>query len=88
MQSKKKGILTPEPAHTAQQCLDHPNPEPTGGGNRASPVGGDVFPRRGWKRSSENEEDEKFAGFHGSVSAEEEADKLTNKEDWRDSDVR
>ena len=35
-----------------------------------------------------NEDDENFAGFRGSVSAEEEADKLSNKEDWRDSDVR
>ena len=24
MQAKKKGILTPETAQTAQQCLDHP----------------------------------------------------------------
>ena len=28
MQAKKKGILTPEMAHTARQCLDHPDPEP------------------------------------------------------------
>ena len=28
MQAKKKGILTPETAHTAHQCLDHSNPEP------------------------------------------------------------
>ena len=59
-----------------------------GGGNRASSVGGDVFPRRGWKRSIENEDDENFAGLRGSVSAEEEADKLSNKEYWRNSDVR
>ena len=58
-----------------------------GGGNRASPVGGEIFPRRGCKRSSENEDDENFAGFRGSVSAEEEADELINKEDWRASGV-
>ena len=51
------------------------------GGNRASSVGGDVSPRRGWKRSSENEDDENLAGLRGSVSAEEEAEKLSNKED-------
>ena len=28
MQAKKKGILTPETAHTPRQCLDHPNLEP------------------------------------------------------------
>ena len=87
MQAKKKGILNPETSHNGSQCLDHPNPEPSSasGGNRALPVGVDVFPCRGWKRSSENEDDENFAGFCDSVSAEEEADKLHN---WRDSGVR
>ena len=28
MQAKKKGIMTPETAHTTRQCLDHPNSEP------------------------------------------------------------
>ena len=53
-----------------------------GGGNRAPPARGDLFPRRGGQRSSENEDDENFAGFRGSVSAEEEADKLSQKENF------
>ena len=27
MQARNNGILTPETAHAARQCLDHPNPE-------------------------------------------------------------
>ena len=95
MQAKNKGILTPETSHTGRQCLDHPNPEPDSplpeaatGPHPSEAISFLVEGPRGWKRSSENKDDENFAGFRGSVSAEEKADKLHNKKYWRDSGVR
>ena len=95
MQAKNKGILTPETSHTGRQCLDHPNPEPDSplpeaatGPHPSEAIYFLVEGPRGWKRSSENKDDENFAGFRGSVSAEEKADKLHNKKYWRDSGVR
>ena len=92
MQARKKGILTPETAHTAQQCLDHPNPEPDSHLPAAAtgphPLEAMSFPVEARNGRVKNEDDENFAGLRGSVSAEEEAHKLSNKEDWRDSDVR
>ena len=53
-----------------------------GGGNRLSPVGGEIIPRRDCKWSSKNEDDKNFAGLRGSVGAKKETE-VINTEDRR-----
>ena len=84
MQAKKKGIRTAVFGSSKLEIRQ----STAGGGSRASPGGGDIFPPRGWERSIDDEDDENCAGIRVSVSVEKEADKLSNDKDGSDSDIR
>ena len=85
MQASHTGILTPDTAHAVWQCLDPPNSKSD---SQLPAAAAGPYPSEGWKWSIGNEGDENSGSFRGSVHAEEEADKLQNKEGWRDSRIR